>query len=320
MTKAEINEIAVRTLREEARAIEGLIPKINDAFSTAIEAILNSTGRVVVTGMGKSAIIASKIVSTFNSTGTPAIFMHAADAIHGDLGMIQGNDIILCLSNSGNTPEIKVLVPLIKMSGNTLIAMVGYKESYLADQADILILVEVDKEACPNNLAPTSSTTAQLAMGDAMAVALLECRGFTQSDFARLHPGGSLGRKLYMRVADLYGVNAVPKVGLETPIRDVIVEISSKRLGATAVLDGEQLAGIITDGDIRRMLQENESIQGIIASDIMSVNCKTIDKEERAVDALTTMRSHNITQLLVTEKGNYVGVVHLHDILKEGII
>lgn len=320
MTKAEINKIAVRTLEEEARAIEGLIPKINDAFSTAVESILNSDGRVVVTGMGKSAIIASKIVSTFNSTGTPAIFMHAADAIHGDLGMIQSNDIILCLSNSGNTPEIKVLVPLIKMAGNTLIAMAGYKESYLAKQADILILVEVDKEACPNNLAPTSSTTAQLAMGDALAVALLECRGFTQSDFARLHPGGSLGRKLYMRVADLYGVNAVPKVELETPIRDVIVEISSKRLGATAVMDGEQLAGIITDGDIRRMLQKNDSIKGIKASDIMSVNCKSIDQDERAVDALTIMRSHNITQLLVTEGGRYVGVVHLHDILKEGII
>jgi arabinose-5-phosphate isomerase len=319
-TSEEIIQIGKQTLQEEARALESLIPTVGESFASAVQSIIQSPGRVVITGIGKSAIIASKIVSTFNSTGTPAIFMHAADAIHGDLGTIQREDIILCISNSGNTPEIKVLLPLLKMSGNTLIAIVGNPDSFLAKEADLSILAQVEKEACPNNLAPTSSTTAQLAMGDALAVALLECRGFSQSDFARFHPGGALGRKLYLRVSDLCSQNQVPAVQMHAALSEVIIEISSRRLGATAVLDGERLAGVITDGDIRRMLQKNMNLQGIVAADIMSPSCKTINADARAVDALALMRSFNITQLLVLDKDNYVGVVHLHDILKEGII
>lgn len=319
-SEQEIIETGRRTLLEEAAAVEKLSASIDAGFARCVNLILESRGRLIVTGIGKSAIIGSKIVSTLNSTGTPAVFMHAADAIHGDLGIVQQDDIVMCISNSGNTPEIRILVPLLRMRSNVLIAMVGDPASYLARQADHCLFVTVEKEACPNNLAPTSSTTAQLAMGDALAVALLECRGFTQGDFAILHPGGALGKKLYLRVADIFAQNDVPRVTPETPVKEVILEISSKRLGATAVMDGDDLVGIITDGDIRRMLQTRDNMAGILAHEIMSTGFKSIQKEALAVDALTIMRSHNITQLPVLDGEQYVGVVHLHDILKEGII
>jgi len=319
-TKEEIRQIAIQTITDEASAIDNLQHAINDDFVKCVELIISSTGRVIVTGIGKSANIASKIVSTLNSTGTPASFMHAADAVHGDLGMIQGDDIILCLSKSGNTPEIKVLVPLLKLSGNKLVAIVGNTDSYLAQQADVILNTTVQREACPNNLAPTSSTTAQLVMGDALAVALLECRGFTAGDFARYHPGGALGKRLYLRVSDIYLNNQKPQVNIADDIRKVIMEISSKRLGATAVLDGGKLAGVITDGDLRRMLQSHTTVEGMKASQIMSKNPRTIEAESLVSDALDVMRSNNITQLLVTLDGNYAGVIHLHDILREGII
>jgi arabinose-5-phosphate isomerase len=318
--KDEIKKIAISTIDEESNAIKQLSGKISDDFIETVELILNSKGRVIVTGIGKSAIIASKLVATFNSTGTPAVFMHAADAIHGDLGIIIKEDIIICLSKSGNTPEIKVLAPFLKTMGNKLIALVGNTDSYLAHHADLVIDTTVEKEACPNNLAPTSSTTAQLVMGDALAVCLFECRGFTSEDFAKYHPGGSLGKQLYLKVSDLYILNEKPKVSTEDNISQVIMEISSKRLGATAVLDGKKLAGIITDGDLRRMLQKNKPLEGLLAKDIMSVNPKTVDDCIFAVDALQIMRNHNITQILVLKNNEYVGVVHLHDILKEGIL
>lgn len=319
-TDNEIIGIGQKVISKEAMAVQKLSERLGKDFADCVRLILDTHGRLVITGIGKSAIIGNKVVSTLNSTGTPAIFMHAADAIHGDLGIIQNEDIVLCISNSGNTPEIKVLVPLLRMRSNRLIAMVGDTSSYLAMQADHVLNTHVDKEACPNNLAPTSSTTAQMAMGDALAVALLECRGFTQSEFASLHPGGALGKKLYLRVSDLFPQNEVPMVTPDTPLREVIIEISEKRLGAAAVINNGKLEGIITDGDIRRMLQERESIADISAKDIMSANCKTINKEDRAVDALSLMRKHNITQLPVMDGSTYVGVVHLHDILKEGII
>jgi arabinose-5-phosphate isomerase len=275
---------------------------------------------VVITGIGKSALVAGKIVSTLNSTGTPAIFMHAADAIHGDLGIIQEDDMVICISKSGETPEIKVLVPLLKQRGNRLIAMVGNVTSYLALSSDYILDTTVSKEACPNNLAPTASSTAQMVMGDALAVALLECRGFTSNDFARLHPGGSLGKQLYLKVSDLYVRNEVPRVELTADIRQVILEISNKRLGATAVMDRDKLAGIITDGDLRRMLEKIQDVSGVTAAEIMTRNPKTIEASALVVEALSLMRKHNITQLPVLEKGRYAGVIHLHDILKEGII
>ena len=316
----EIKQIALRTIVEETAAIEGLKNGINSDFVKCVEMILLSTGRVVVTGIGKSANIAAKIVSTLNSTGTQAVFMHAADAVHGDLGMIRQEDIIICLSKSGNTPEIKVLVPLLKLLGNKLVALVGNLNSYLAIQADVILDSSVSREACPNNLAPTSSTTAQLVMGDALAVALLECRGFTASDFARYHPGGALGKRLYLRVADLYFHNEKPVVTLEKGIREIILEISSKRLGCTAVLDDDRLAGIITDGDLRRMLQGSTDVSMLTAKDILSPHPLTVASDELVSDALDLMRSKNITQLLVVDEGKYMGVIHLHDILKEGII
>jgi len=319
-TKADIKKIAITTIEEEALSINNLSNNINEHFIETVELILNSKGRVIVTGIGKSAIIASKIVATFNSTGTPAIYMHAADAIHGDLGIIRKEDIIICLSKSGNTPEIKVLAPFLKTLGNKLIALVGNTESYLAKHADFVIDTTIEKEACPNNLAPTSSTTAQLVMGDALAVCLFECRGFTAEDFAKFHPGGSLGKQLYLKVSDLYVNNESPKVSINDNINHVIIEISSKRLGATAVLDNEKLVGIITDGDLRRMLQKNTSIDGLLAKDIMTLSPKTIEDDILAVDALQIMRNSNITQILVVRKDKYLGVVHLHDILKEGII
>jgi len=319
-TTNEIKKIAQATIISEAQAIENLKDRINDDFVRCVELIFHSKGRVIITGIGKSANIATKIVSTLNSTGTPAIFMHAADAVHGDLGTIQEEDVIICLSKSGNTPEIKVLAPLLKLYGNKLIAIVGNTSSYLALQSDYVIDASVEREACPNNLAPTSSTTAQLVMGDALAVCLLEHRGFTVNDFARFHPGGALGKQLYLKVADLYINNEKPSVNAEDGINKVIMEISSKRLGATAVLDGDKLVGIITDGDLRRMLQKTVEIQYLTAKNIMSSNPRTIESDTLVSDALDTMRKNNITQLLVADNGNYLGVIHLHDILKEGIL
>ena len=319
-SREEIKAIAVQTIGTEIAAINNLRTYIDDNFARCVENILHCKGRVVVTGIGKSAIIAQKIVATFNSTGTPAIFMHAADAIHGDLGIVQPDDVVMCISNSGNTPEIKVLTPMLKSLGAMLIGMVGNVHSYLALQADLIINTTVEKEAVPGNPAPTSSTTAQLVMGDAMAVALLQCRGFTISDFARYHPGGSLGKQLYVKVNHLYPINEKPRVNPDTPLREVIVEISGKRLGVAAVVEGEKLVGVITDGDLRRMLQRDTDLSRAKASDIMTSNPKTVDGEMLAVEALQLMRKHNITQLLVVDDNIYQGVVHLHDILNEGII
>ena len=316
----ELKKLAIRTIQEEVDAISALKNAIDDDFVKCVEKIFQSTGRVIVTGIGKSAHVGAKIVATLNSTGTPAIFMHAADAIHGDLGTIQKEDITICISKSGETPEIKVLVPLLKLHGSLLIAMVGNRNSYLARQSDYILDTTIAKEACTNNLAPTSSTTMQMVMGDALSVCLLEQRGFTKSDFAKLHPGGALGKQLYMKIADLYIHNQAPKVQVNDTLKTVIIEISSKRLGATAVLDGKILAGIITDGDLRRMLEKNTDIQRFVAGDIMSRHPKTIEPETLVVKALAVMQQNNITQLLVTKNDNYIGIVHLHDILREGII
>ncbi|WP_353935530.1 KpsF/GutQ family sugar-phosphate isomerase [Sphingobacterium prati] len=285
-----------------------------------VNKILHLQGRVIVTGIGKSAIIAQKIVATLNSTGTPSIFMHAADAIHGDLGIIQQYDLIIALSKSGNTPEIKVLVPFLKQTKNTLVALVGNTASYLAKNADYTLNTTVEKEACPNNLAPTSSTTAQLAMGDALAVVLQECRDFTDQDFAKYHPGGALGKKLYLKVRDLSDQNGKPSVQLDANVRDIIITITHFRLGAVAVLKDTQIQGIITDGDIRRMLERHTDLATISAADIMGKSPKVIDKNELAASALHIMRENNITQLLVSDQGNYDGVIHIQDLLKEGII
>lgn len=312
--------IAVNTIRIEANAITNLQKSVDADFLKCIDLIIHSRGRVVVAGIGKSAIIGQKIVATLNSTGTPAIFLHAADAIHGDLGAIQKEDVVICLSKSGETPEIKVLIPLLKEYGSSLIAFVGNRDSFLAQQADLVIDTTVSQEACPNNLAPTSSTTAQLVMGDALAVCLLEARGFTPDDFARLHPGGALGKQLYLKVSDLYTGNAVPEVQEDDDIKKVIIEISSKRLGATAVLKGRRLSGIITDGDLRRMLERTPDYTHLKASDIMTRDPRTISPDLLVVNALNIMRQNNITQLLVVGKNRYKGVIHLHDILREGII
>lgn len=316
----EIKHIGLETIDAEAQAIQELRSQMSDDFAHAVELIFNSKGRVVVTGIGKSANIAAKIVATFNSTGTPSIFMHAADAIHGDLGTIQKDDTIICISNSGNTPEIKVLVPLIKLRENKIIAFTGNLKSSLAENADFIINTGVRKEACPNNLAPTSSTTAQLVMGDALAIALLECRDFTLEDFGKYHPGGAIGKKIYLRVSDLYSVNEVPKVNIDDDVKTVIMEISSKRLGATAVMESDKLIGIITDGDLRRMLEKSQDIGAFVAKDIMTPNPRTIDKNTHVADALSIMRKKNITQLLVVDDNDYIGVIHLHDILREGIL
>ncbi|OSY89581.1 D-arabinose 5-phosphate isomerase [Tenacibaculum holothuriorum] len=317
----DILNIAKETILLESKTIANLVKLLDNSFSDAVNYILNSNGRVIVTGIGKSANIANKIVATLNSTGTPAIFMHAADAIHGDLGIVQKNDVVICISKSGNTPEIKVLVPLIKNSDNKIIAITGNPDSFLGTNADFLLNSYVEKEACPNNLAPTTSTTAQLVLGDALAVSLLELRGFTSSDFAKYHPGGALGKRLYLRVSDLIKNNQIPKVSAEDKITNVIVEISEKRLGVTAVLNSEEkLVGIITDGDIRRMLSKTTQIENLTAQDIMSSNPKTINVNAMAVDALDTLENNSISQILVTDDNNeYVGVVHLHDIIKEGI-
>ncbi|MFN5704350.1 MAG: SIS domain-containing protein [bacterium] len=316
----EIIEIANRTFKIEADAVLQLQQQLNNDFVEVINEILKSNGRVVVTGIGKSAIIANKIVATLNSTGTPSLFMHAADAIHGDLGMIQKDDVVICISKSGNTPEIKVLVPLLKASTNKLVAIVGNNESLLAKQADYVLDTTVDVEACPNNLAPTTSTTAQLAMGDAIAVCLLECRAFSSSDFAKYHPGGALGKRLYLKVSDLATQNEKPMVTEHENLSQVILEISSKRLGMTAVIDNDdQLVGIITDGDLRRLMEKGFN-ENLLAKDIMGKHPKTINKDELAINALELMKIHNITQLIVADDTQYVGVIHLHDLIREGII
>lgn len=308
------------TLDIEAESISHLKKFINDQFVETVQFLTSIKGRIIVTGIGKSAIIAQKMVATFNSTGSPSIFMHAADAIHGDLGIIQKNDAIICISKSGDTPEIKVLIPLLRNWGNKLIAIVGNTDSYLGKNCDFVLNTFVAKEACPNNLAPTSSSAAQLAMGDALAVCMLDGKGFSSKDFAKYHPGGALGKKLYLKVKDIYPTNAAPKIDINEDIRKVIVEISSNRLGAAAVLDKTKLVGIITDGDIRRMLLDNKEITGITAKMIMNKKPKVTSKDEMAVDALHTMKQFNISQLIVAEKGKYLGMIHLHDLIREGIL
>ena len=321
MEKKHIRETAIRTIALETEAIRGLEAFINADFEQVVERLSDSSGRLVVSGIGKSAIIGQKIVATLNSTGTPAIFMHAADAIHGDLGMVQQDDLVMIISKSGESPEIKVLVPLILNLGNPLVAMVGNLGSFLAKQARYVLNTTVSQEACPNNLAPTSSTTAQLVMGDALAVSLMELRGFTSADFAKFHPGGALGKKLYLRVVDLSEQNEKPAVSEDSSLKDVIVEMTEKRLGVTAVVREEgKLAGVITDGDLRRMLDRGANLDDVKARDIMGKNPKTVEAEALAVDALDRMRKNNITQLLVTQGESYAGVIHLHDLIREGLL
>ncbi|EOR96094.1 Arabinose 5-phosphate isomerase [Arcticibacter svalbardensis MN12-7] len=315
-----ILQIAKRTLQTELEGVSGLLAKLNNDFCVIIQTILISKGRVIITGVGKSALIAQKIVATLNSTGTPAIFMHAGDAIHGDLGIIQDDDIVICISKSGNTPEIKVLIPLLKLAGNKLIGMVGDLNSFLAHQADLVLDTTVEKEACPLNLTPTSSTTAQIVMGDILAICLLETRGFSRADFARYHPGGSLGKQLYLKVSDLYIHNEKPCISPEASAKEVIIEITKNRLGAVTVIEDQIIKGIITDGDIRRMMEKYESVNGIKAKDIMYDSPRTIESDELAVNALALMRTNNITQLIVVEANIYKGIIHLHDLLREGII
>jgi arabinose-5-phosphate isomerase len=305
----------------EAAAIAALEPMMNADFEKTVQEILNSKGRLVVSGIGKSAIIAQKIVATLNSTGTPAIFLHAADAIHGDLGMVQQDDIVMIISKSGESPEIKVLVPLIRNFGNTLIAMVGNLNSTLAKGANIILNTTVNQEACPNNLAPTSSTTAQLVMGDAIAVALMEMKGFSSDDFAKFHPGGMLGKKLYLRVQDMFPSNERPFVQANANLKSIIVSISKGRLGITAVIDeNDKLLGVVTDGDLRRMLEKQLSFDDVKAIDIMTKGPKTIEPGELAVTALDEMRTHDITQLVVMKDNQYLGIIHLHDLIREGLI
>jgi len=315
-----ILSIAKRTLELESKAIGDLIGQLNIQFAHAVQYIMGSKGRVVVTGVGKSAIVASKIVATLNSTGTPSIFMHAADAIHGDLGTIQQDDIVICLSKSGNTPEIKALVPLIKSGGNKLIGITGNMESTLAKQADFVLGTYVEKEACPHGLAPTTSTTAQMAMGDALAICLLELKGFSSSDFAKYHPGGSLGKKLYLRVADIVAGNQRPEVDVDSSVKEVIVEISEKMLGVTAVSENGKVVGIVTDGDIRRMLSKYDNIGGLTAREIMTREPKTVKVDTLAVKALQLLQEKNISQLLAFDGETYAGVVHLHNLINEGIL
>jgi arabinose-5-phosphate isomerase len=318
--KSNIIANAKRTILAESEAIANLANFIDTAFEKAVTYIYKSKGRVIVTGIGKSANIATKIVATFNSTGTPSVFMHAADAIHGDLGTVLKDDVVICISKSGNTPEIKVLVPLIKNYGNKIIAITGNIDSFLGKNADFTLNTFVEKEACPNNLAPTTSTTAQLVMGDALAVCLLELKGFTRKDFAKYHPGGALGKRLYLRVSDLIKNNQLPKVLENDSIAQVIIEISEKRLGVTAVLKEDKIVGIITDGDIRRMLSKTTEINNFKAKDIMGKDPKSIHKDAMAIEALDTLENNSITQILVKDDDNkYVGVVHLHDLIKEGI-
>jgi arabinose-5-phosphate isomerase len=319
--KDTIKNAALRTIKMEAAAIQQLAEQLDDSFERAIDTLAGCKGRIVVSGIGKSAIIAQKIVATFNSTGSPSIFLHAADAIHGDLGMVQQEDVVVIISKSGESSEIKVLIPLIKNFGNCLIAITGNTSSYLAKKADFVLNTTVNQEACPNNLAPTSSTTAQLVMGDALAVCLMEGRGFNMEDFAKLHPGGTLGKKLYLRVSDLYTDNEKPVVKTDQSVKEVILEMTKKRLGVTAVTGADgKLAGIITDGDLRRMLEKSDSIENIKARDILTQKPKTIAPSEMAVNALDIMRKNEIMQLVVEENGIYLGIIHLHDLVKEGLI
>jgi arabinose-5-phosphate isomerase len=318
--KFSIIDIAQKAIQDELNELNKLHRYIDQSFEEVVKLILNSEGRVVITGIGKSAIIAQKIVATLNSTGTPSVFMHAADAIHGDLGIIQKNDIVIAISKSGNTPEIKALCPLLKQFGNPLIALVGNTSSFLAESALYIINSTVDFEACPNNLAPTTSTTAQLMMGDALAIALLKCRQFTSNDFSKYHPGGALGKKLYLTTADLAALNQKPSVDVNASLKDVIIEISKNRLGATAVLDNNLLVGIITDGDIRRTIEKINDLSSVSAKEMMSHHPLTIEANELAVNAAILMRNKKITQIIVTNESNYFGMVHLHDLNKEGIL
>lgn len=319
-TQQNILTTAKRSLQSQSNSISKLIDLLDDNFSKTVELILNTKGKTIVTGIGKSAIIAQKIVATLNSTGTPAQFLHASEAIHGDLGMIQADDVVICISKSGNSPEIKVLVPIVKNFGNTLIGITGNTESFLGKQSDFVLNTFVERESCPNNVAPTNSTTAQLVMGDALAICLMEERGFTANDFAKYHPGGALGKKLLFRVKDMLDTENRPQVSPDVNIKEAIVEISQKRLGVTAVVENENLIGIITDGDIRRMLERQDTFVGLSARDIMSKNPKTIALDSMVVDALNMMENNSITQLIVTENKKYKGIIHLHDILKEGIV
>ena len=315
-----IIDLAKKTITMERDAISHLLNLVGEDFANVINCMSVCKGRIIISGIGKSAIIASKIVATLNSTGTPAIFMHAADAIHGDLGTVQENDIVICISKSGNTPEIKMLVPLLKRGKNTLIAMTGNTDSFLAKQADFILNTYVEKEACPNGLAPTTSTTAQLVMGDALAIVLLELKGFSSTDFAKYHPGGALGKRLYLRVSDIVEGNQKPAVTTKTAVKQIITEISKKMLGVTAVIESNKLVGIITDGDIRRMLNKHDNIKGLTAKDIMCSSPKTISADALAVNALRFMQKNGITQLLALDGDNYIGVVHLHNLINEGIL
>jgi len=319
-SKKSIVALAKETIEIESLAISQLAGFIDETFAEAVELIHNSSGRVIITGIGKSAIIATKIVATLNSTGTPSVFMHAADAIHGDLGLILKDDIVVCISKSGNTPEIKALIPFLKNAGNTLIAITGNQKSVLAEQADFVFNSYVEKEACPINLAPTTSTTAQLVIGDALAVCLLELRDFTKDDFAKYHPGGALGKRLFLKVRDVLVHNEIPKVDPDASVKKVIIEISEKRKGATAVTVNNKIIGIITDGDLRRMLSETEDLSQQKAENIMTKNPVSITIDAMAIDAMELMETHEISQLLVTDQGNYAGVIHIHDLIKEGII
>lgn len=321
MHQNNILSVAKETILNEAKAVSHLSELLDESFSKATEHIYNSKGRVIITGIGKSAIIATKIVATFNSTGTPAVFMHAADAIHGDLGTILKEDVVICISKSGNTPEIKVLVPLIKNFKNTLIAITGNKDSFLGQKADFVLNAYVEKEACPNNLAPTTSTTAQLVIGDALAVCLLHLRGFSSKDFAKYHPGGALGKKLYLRIEDITAENEKPMVNPDSSINKVIVEISEKMLGSTAVVNDEmQVVGIITDGDLRRMLTSGKDFSNLKAKDIMGASPKIIDNKAMAVDAIEILDKNQISQIIAEENGKYAGIVHIHNLIKEGIL
>jgi arabinose-5-phosphate isomerase len=319
-TKENIVILAKKTILSESESIAKLIDFIDFNFAEAIQILFHSKGRLIVTGIGKSAIIAQKMVATFNSTGTPSLFLHASEAIHGDLGMLQSEDVVICISKSGNSPEIKILVPLLKRFGNQLIAITGNMTSFLAKESHYVLNTTVDAESCPNNLAPTNSTTAQLVMGDALAVCLMELRGFTSADFAKYHPGGSLGKKLLLSVKDMLENSMKPMVAPDASIKKVIFEISEKRLGVTAVVENKKVVGIITDGDIRRMLNENVTFTHLTAKDIMSKNPKTIQSTTMVADALNILEDFAITQLIVVDNGEYKGVLHLHDILKEGIV
>ncbi len=321
MTREIIISSALRTLELQANAVKELNAFINDDFVKAVERIVAGKGRLVVSGIGKSAIVAQKIVSTLNSTGTPSIYMHAADAIHGDLGMIQADDVVMVISKSGNSPEIKVLIPLVKGFGNMVIGMVGNTQSFLAENANILINTSVSQEACPNNLAPTTSTTAQMVMGDALAICLMELKGFNSDDFAKFHPGGSLGKRLYLRVSDLLSANQKPFIAPESSIKEAIVAISKSRLGAAAVInESNQICGIITDGDLRRMLEKMDNLSILQAKDIMNTSPKKINRDALAAEALELMRQNNINQLLVVDNEQYSGIIHIQDLIREGII